>query len=472
MQLSSWLCLRRALVLVLVGLVSTPVWAQRPAEGEGERRPGREQRQGREGRGGRGRGFERMTERVAEQLELDETQRAQLQEIAAAQRESMQQARELFREMRQAERDGDTARAEELRANLPARPGEGFNPMTQVLDELEPYLHEEQLERLAELRENVGRRGPGGRMERLAEDLQLDEQQREQMNEMGQGLREQFRGDPERRSELRELFQEMRAAQDAGDEERIEELRSQISEIRPDRGAVLDKFYDEVEGILREDQVELLDGVRQRTRERFTEFDARAREGMSGGGGRGAGADRGARAAAEVAPLEQFEEALDFGGTLDLDTQQRAAFDKIMADAQKRQKQGELSGKELNEYVLKEMRAILREDQIESFGAYRADVLRAQTRAQEVNDVRLVFRAVRKVKLSKEQTLKLREIQKAATGKFKEVRRDPDKLAELAVSVQKQVVALLDDEQAEKFNDELQQQQRRKSRQRNRTRGR
>ena len=475
MQVSSWSWLRAGFILALAGLLAVPASAQRPAGGERGGRQGGEQRQGRRGPGGGpggARGIERMTERIAEQLELDEEQRAQLNEIAAQQRERMQEARELFREIMQAERDGDEARAEELRASLPEPPAEGWNPMTQVLDQLEPYLHEEQLDKLTELRENVRQRGPGGRIERLAEDLQLDETQRAQLDELSQGLREQFRGNGENRRQMRDLFLEMREAQDAGDEDRVEELQSQINELRPDRGAVLEQFYDSVEGILREDQIELLDGVRQRTQERFADFNARMRDGMGGGSGRAGRANRGTQGEAEVAPLEQFEEALDFGSTLELDPEQRAAFDKIMTEARRRQEAEELSGQELNRYVLKEMRGILREDQIESFGAYRAEVLQGQTRAQNANDVRLVFRALRKVNLTKQQSLQLRDIQKEATAKYKEVRRDKEKLAELAAGVQKQVLALLDEEQAEEFNKELQQQQRRETRRQGRARGR
>ncbi|MFQ5413251.1 MAG: Spy/CpxP family protein refolding chaperone, partial [Phycisphaerae bacterium] len=210
----------------------------------------------------RGAWVARMVERVAQELNLDDEQNAQLNTIVAEQRERMREVRRLFRALREAEDSGDAERAEELRAQLPERPEHGWDPVRPVLDRLEPFLRPDQLDGLEALRNRP--RGPRARLERLAEDLNLDAQQRVQFDEFAEAMGARFSDQRGRWRELRPLFRELREARDTGDAELVETLTAQISELRPARGTAMNEFFDNVEGILREDQIPVLQQIRSR----------------------------------------------------------------------------------------------------------------------------------------------------------------------------------------------------------------
>ncbi|UCG17410.1 MAG: Spy/CpxP family protein refolding chaperone [Phycisphaerales bacterium] len=207
-----------------------------------------------------------MIARFVEDLDLDEEQRARVEELAAAHRERMQKNRELWAELRAAERDGDQARAAELRAQM----ADGENPwdsIRQVLDEVEPLLNEEQYDRFMEMRDGMDRRHEEGERRRearesyermvhdLPDQLKLDDAQREAYDKLLETQREASR---ERMQQMRPLWEQMRQAREAGDEERIEELTRQVEELQPDREAFRDDFLEQVEGLLNDTQKPLL----------------------------------------------------------------------------------------------------------------------------------------------------------------------------------------------------------------------
>ena len=237
--------------LVLSFAVSSAV-AQPPPDGPRGRGP----------RGGAG-WYDRMLARVTNELQLDESQREQFDEIVATHRERMQEMGQRWQELRQAMRDGDEERAAVLRAELPQRgPGGMFGP---ILEDLEPLLREDQLERLHAMQERMQegrRRGDMYRrvMTELPEELGLDEAQREQWDQLMATRREQRR---EQFEQMRPIWEEMRTAQEAGDEERLAELRAQLEEMRADPEAGLQSLFDELEGILREDQILILNEYRR-----------------------------------------------------------------------------------------------------------------------------------------------------------------------------------------------------------------
>lgn len=241
--------MNRFLVVNIVLLFgASVVWAQR----EGSPGPGR------------GEWFGGMLERLANQLELDESQRAAFQEAAAAQRERFQSMGQRWQELRQAMRDGDEERAAALRAELEgARSEDG--PLGPLFKEIEPLLREDQLERLHAMQEQMQQRRRSGEafrrvMTELPEELGLDEGQRQQWDELLAARRDQRRGQWE---EMRPAMEEMRAAREAGDEARMEELRRQLEETRPNPEQMLATFLEEVEGILRDDQKGILEAYRQ-----------------------------------------------------------------------------------------------------------------------------------------------------------------------------------------------------------------
>ena len=85
---------------------------------------------------------DRMVERLAEQLELDETQRSEVDTILESYRAEIQAWTPLRAEMRAAREEGDTARIEELRAKMEdsGGPRELFR---HVIEDIEPILTDE-----------------------------------------------------------------------------------------------------------------------------------------------------------------------------------------------------------------------------------------------------------------------------------------------------------------------------------------
>lgn len=242
----------------------------------GQDTDGDQPRRGNRGdRGDRGPRMGRMFDRIAEDLQLDESQQQQYDALVEAQREKMEAFGELRRAMREARENGDDAKVEELRAQM----SEGNGPrefMQQFFESLNPILTEEQRAQLAErqerFRERRGRgrggeggerpgRGGRGRMFRdLPEQLNLDDGQKAQFDEYVNSQREKMRKGFE---EQRALRREMREAREAGDDARVEELRGQIDAMpRPDWGAGQKDMLTYVETILREDQKPLLSAFR------------------------------------------------------------------------------------------------------------------------------------------------------------------------------------------------------------------
>jgi hypothetical protein len=341
---------------LIIGVLAAPAWAQQ--ETDRPRQPG--ERRGGPG-GGRAVWGGRMFTRVANELDLDEEQRAEFDKIVAAHRERMREQGRRWMEVRQAIRDGDEERAAQLRAELPERGGLGSG-MVEVLDEIEPILREDQVATLWEIQDRMQRRQEGWQSYRsvvddLPDELKLDTTQREEFDRIMESRRQQMR---DRGSELRPLFEEMREASEAGDQERVEELRRQLEEARPDPASMLPGLFDELEGVLNDEQKER---------------------------------------------LAAFRERLETGG----------------ADAEQR----------------------------------------------EPEDVRNVLRAVRRLRLDSEQKSDIREIEREAVGAYRKIgRRNQEEQARLAVEVKKEILALLDAEQAEQFEQQLNRLERRGRKQR------
>ncbi len=219
--------------------------------------------------GGRGPGFgggqflDRMYDNLADELQLDDEQRVEFEAIKERQRTRMREMFQTFQQIREAESNGDLARADELRASLPDRPMGGGGPMGGVLDELEPILHVDQLDKLEEIR---NRPPPGSeeRLNRMAEELQLDEYQREQLDEAARGIADRFRNMGQQWQDLRPLYEQRRQATLDGDDALVEQLTQQIEESRPDPRRVFEGFFDEVDTFLTPDQSERLQQMRSR----------------------------------------------------------------------------------------------------------------------------------------------------------------------------------------------------------------
>lgn len=237
------------------------------------------------GRFGRGQGgppgpggpnFEMLSQRLADQLDLDDQQRASYDEIVASFRERFaqsgqgEQMRDLMRQMREARQAGDDALAEDLRRKMDETRRAGETLREEFLSQVEPILRPEQVERLATIRERLGNMerqrfgNPMQQIEELRDVLRLDDQQNRHFDELLADMREQMRSQRGMGAELRPLIEEQRAAQEAGDEEKVAELRARIAELRPDPREMFDNFYADLEKVLRADQVQALHDFRAR----------------------------------------------------------------------------------------------------------------------------------------------------------------------------------------------------------------
>lgn len=283
---------------ISVALTATTFAQDAPDPGQDRPRPRRQQQDGAQGqdgergqRGGRrggqfggpgmgfmgGQGGGRMMDRFVEELNLDEQQKLVFDELMAPQRERMRQMGEKLREMREAQDAGDTERADQIRAEMRAAgmgpggpggggrgPGQMAEAMNDVLDQLEPSLREDQLEKLDEMRDRMERGQQGMDAARRVRDelpdtLNLDESQRTQFEEMlseeRNAMRQQF-------ETMGPLFEKMREAREAGDEATLADLRKQMEANQPDFSARTAAFLDRVEGLLTPEQKTLLEQFR------------------------------------------------------------------------------------------------------------------------------------------------------------------------------------------------------------------
>jgi hypothetical protein len=198
---------------------------------------------------------------MADTLELDEDQRAEFDEIMDAHRERMGSARELGRAMRDARREGDTKKADELRAQMLESGVDPWESMRQAMDEVEPILTDEQFERFSEMRTNMQqRRERRGRVRRWATELpdalSMTESQRQEFNEYLRSRRDGWRECAQR---MRDIYRQMDEAREAGDAERLEALQAELEAARPDPETMEAEFAEAVRGILSDDQLPLLD---------------------------------------------------------------------------------------------------------------------------------------------------------------------------------------------------------------------
>ena len=209
--------------------------------------------------------FDRVLDRFANQLELDEAQRAEFGELAKPYRQRTQDMGRRWGEMRQAMRDGDQERVAAMRGGM-SHGGEWGGMFSGLLDEVAPLLREDQLDRLYEMQDRMDGQRRRGEMYRrvmteLPEELGLDDAQRQQWDELMVSSREQHR---ERWQETRALWEEVRAAEAGGDQERAQELREQLrEEMRPDPTEMLSTFFEQLEKILRDEQKAVLENFRQ-----------------------------------------------------------------------------------------------------------------------------------------------------------------------------------------------------------------
>jgi len=430
------------------------------AQDEGERRSGREQRE----RGPRGPA--RMLDRIPEELGLDDEQRAQWEAAIAEHRTQMETRFTRMRELRQARRDGDDARAAELEEQMA---GDAWDPMESVqqsLEAIKPSLNADQLERLSGMTERMqqrrqafadrgedgtwgGGRGPDRMLERMADTLDLNDEQRAGFDEIVAGHRE-------RMQQVGPISRDLRRAQRDGDSQRVEELRAQLQQLGVDPQESLEQAMNEIESILEEPQAE-----------RFSEM-------------RRTMAQRNQRRTFFQQAEYELPEALG------LDQEQRAQYDDLLRDRRQglRSQWEQLRGlrRELREAreagdearvealqlelemsqpnqdderteFLDGLRGMLRQDQLPLLDRFYPNVVVMGTKAADVRDV---LRAALRAGLDREQRAAWREIMREAMKSIHELRgKDKEAEATVAAETRKKVEAILSETQLARFAKEL-----------------
>ena len=207
------------------------------AFGQDTRPPG----EGRGPRRGFGPGFgppspAQIVERLKETVQFDEQQLEQVSQIVAAHEQQMEDFRALRDQMRDAWRSGDQEAIAEIRGKFEER--RGAEPILNMLKEIEPLLHEDQVAAFNEFRDNLPRTEDRGRgfdfmrmMRELPDVLEMSDTQRDEYQELLDAQREAFR-------------ERMRARIEEGGEGGP-----------PDFEASREEFFKQIEGILNADQI-------------------------------------------------------------------------------------------------------------------------------------------------------------------------------------------------------------------------
>ena len=307
--------------------------------------------------------------------------------------------------------------------------------------------------------------GPGGafpmeRMsDRLVRELDLDEQQQTQLDAIAADFRQRRDETSFSPGQMRDLWRQMREARESGDQARVEELRQQMQEQRNNSRHLMDEFFNQVQTILRPDQVD-----------RLTQLRARM-------GGPPEDRDRGARLRGMIQTLPD---------QLELDETQRAQFDDLLAgfrsqgEARRQRwqelrplmdelRQAERAGDEARAEEIRaqldaaraeagnpfdsfftELEKILRDDQKAKLAELRASFGPPEARPAETEplDVRTVIRATRRLDLDTAQRESVRNITQEAMRSLRDLgRRDREAQTDLARKVKDEIAALLTPEQ-------------------------
>lgn len=212
-----------------------------------------------------------ILDRISKELELTPDQQKKYDDLAAKQREAMDAAKptgeeqqRIAKEMAQARKAGDLARAAELRDQLIGNPD--GKAVDNFLDEVEPMLTKEQAAKLPQIREDyAAQRGtaagdPIAKAKSLRSELGLDADQAKQFNKLLEQMESDIQSSKDTNTD--ELIDELRKAVEAGDEDSIRSVGTQITDSQQAGTKSLAKFYDAVDGILTDEQRDKLDTFR------------------------------------------------------------------------------------------------------------------------------------------------------------------------------------------------------------------
>lgn len=210
--------------------------------------------------------YSALVDRLTKELSLTDEQQRQLEQFIAEERAGQRKVNargadaHRMQELRKALKDGDTKKAEELRKQMGESRGAGA--LDRILEKLEPTLNDQQRAKLADIRPTLA--GPGGmsggttteRLGRLKTQLELDEKQAAEFDRFYEQFQKNYAGlEEQQQAEMMGLIDQVRDAAKAGDNERVAQLREQIESSRSKTDDAVQNFLDQVEGILRDDQM-------------------------------------------------------------------------------------------------------------------------------------------------------------------------------------------------------------------------
>lgn len=239
----------RRMVLVGVLLSTAAAWAQdrpAPAAPPAAARAGTDR-------------LQTIMGKIAAELNLDAAQKQKLDEIVDSYLKELGDRRRKWFEMRQAEKQGDAAKAEALRAELQdAGPTNPQSTVPAILGELEPHLRADQKQQLGEIEARFTRRAAGSSeltaLANVAAELNLNDRQQQQYDALVAEYREHTASDASRMIEVAGIYKELEEARRSGDEARAAELQKRMAAAQPDRRGELEKLLDRIEQILDTDQ--------------------------------------------------------------------------------------------------------------------------------------------------------------------------------------------------------------------------
>ena len=298
---------------------------------------------------------------------------------------------------------------------------------------------------------STGQRADQFRM--IARQLKLDDEQRAEYQKIADKYREN--ATPNKSQRMRELVGELREADEAGDSARVAELRQEISALRRG-GNEMKQFLAEIEPILREDQLPVLEDLKQRY-------------------GRRGQKNRGK----SIAGLRALKKELD------LDAEQVQQWDERFGQLQEEVRKNKGGGdsmeliqqimeaaeagdeervKELRDQLpnpreqsaaaidtfLTDIRAFLHDEQIEIVERFEAES--AGGGSGSGTDLRACFRFIGRLDLDRTQRDALTELRKEAQQAERSARRDKDEQANLNAQYQQRIRELLSSEQAAEFD--------------------
>jgi hypothetical protein len=286
-------------------------------------------------------------------------------------------------------------------------------------------------------------------LDRIRKRLQLTEDQREEFDRIAAEFMEQRTSDSGRHQEL---VKEMRAARKANDQQRVKELQAELQDMRG--GQSMAEFFDRIEPILNDEQLETLAELRARNTSR------RGRAGR---------------------PLAQLASLRD---KLELSDEQAEQYDALYAELKEEIRGGRGDSADVNELIrqmteaaeagdeeriaelkeqlpggrdtseqaiaefFEEVESFLEPEQRATLRQFQRDMKSGRSRG----DLRSYFAYASRLDLDRGQRDKLREIQRESRKAEREARRDPAAHNELLTQVEEQIRDILTDEQVAKFD--------------------